>query len=93
MVKLSFTESYDSKLSVLPTFGKIRKEGYEWMRYLSLKLYFVSLTENSSSIKNDTKGLMEYLFLLLEIAARTYFYALPGYKTTTVSFPVNGEAS
>ena len=69
LVKPSFRELCNSKLSGLHAFGhnslsvnwkKKRKVGCEFMRHQS-SVIFVTLTENSSVITNDTQGPQKYL--------------------------------
>ena len=60
------------------------------MRHQSLKyIIFVTLTENSSVITNDTLE----IYTPSEIAVGTHFHVQYGTETTSVFLPADGEAS
>ena len=62
------------------------------MRHQSLKQFFVTLTENSSVVTNDTQGPQKYPHHRKYLLGRTYMRE-HGTKTTPVFLPADGEAS
>ena len=75
-----------------PKIGKNQK-GRLWVHEtLILEVFFVSLTQNSSIVTNDTNWTSE-TSTLLGIAVETHFHARHGNKTTTVHLHAYGEGS
>ena len=103
MVKLSFKELCDSKLSGLCTFdnidislsqkrGKYQK-GRLWVHEtLILEVIFVTLIENSFAETNSMEGTSK-IIMPQEIAGKAHFYVQHGSEATTVILPEHWEAS